>query len=51
MSTHARYYGVESKMLSLLKNSLENREQRIVLNGQTPVWRKIKAGSVLGSLF
>ena len=28
-------------MLSLLKNSLENREQRIVLNGQTPVWRKV----------
>ena len=28
-------YGVESELLSLLKNCLENREQRVVLNGQT----------------
>ena len=28
-------YGVEGELLSLLKNYLENREQRVVLNGQT----------------
>ena len=35
--------------------NLENREQRLVLSGQTSVWRKIKSGvrkgSVLGPLF
>ena len=34
-------YGVEGELLSLLKNYLENREQRVVLNGQTSSWRKI----------
>ena len=47
-------YGVEGKLLSLLKNYLENREQRVVLNGQTSEWRKIMSGipqgSVLGPL-
>ena len=28
-------YGVEDELLSLLKNYLEKREQRVVLNGQT----------------
>ena len=28
-------YGVEGELLSLLKNYLENREQRVALNGQT----------------
>ena len=28
-------YGVEGELLSLLKNYLEKREQRVVLNGQT----------------
>ena len=28
-------YGVEGELLSLLKNYLENREQGVVLNGQT----------------
>ena len=28
--------GVKGELLSLLKNYLENREQRVVLNGQTP---------------
>ena len=48
-----RYYGVEGKLLSLLKNYLKNREQRVVLNGQTSVWKSIRSGIskglVLGS--
>ena len=47
-------YGVEGGLLLLIKNYLHNREQRVVLNGQTSEWRKIKAGvpqgSVLGPL-
>ena len=47
-------YGVKGELLSLLKNYLENREQRIVLNGQSSEWRKIMSGipqgSVLGPL-
>ena len=47
-------YGVEGELLSLLKNYLENREQRVVLNGQTSEWRKMSGvpqGSVLYSCF
>ena len=49
-----KVYGVEGESLSLLKNYLENQEQRVVLNGQTSEWRKIMSGipqgSVLGPL-
>ena len=45
---------VEDEPLSLLKNYLESREQRVVLNGQTFEWRKIISGvpqgTVLGPL-
>ena len=34
-------YGVESELFSLLKNYLENREQRVVLNSQRTEWTKI----------
>ena len=47
-----RSNGVEGELLSLLKNYLQNREQRVV--GQTFGWRKINSGvpqgSVLGPL-
>ena len=47
-------YGVDGELLSLLENYLENRKQRVVLNGQTSEWREINfgvpQGSVLGSL-
>ena len=47
--------GVEGKLLSLLKDFLNNRKQRVVLNGQTSTWTDVKAGvpqgSVLGPLF
>ena len=38
-------YGVEGELLSLLKNYLENREQRVVLNCQTSEWRKIMSST------
>ena len=47
-------YGVEGEFLPLLKNYLQNREQRVILNGQTSGWRKINSGvpqgCVLGPL-
>ena len=47
-------YSVEGGLLSLLECFLSNREQRVVLNGQTSDWRKINSvvlqGSVLGPL-
>ena len=47
-------YGTEGELLLLLKNYLHNREQRVVLNGQTSEWKRIYSrlpqGSVLGPL-
>ena len=47
-------YGVEGELLLLLKAYLRNREQRVVLNGQTSEWKRIYSGvpqgSVLGPL-
>ena len=47
-------YGVDGELLSLLENHLENRKQRVFLNGQTSEWREINSGvpqgSVLGPL-
>ena len=43
-------YGVEGELLSLLECYLSNREQRVVLNGQTSDWKKINSGVLLGSV-
>ena len=49
----SKVYGIEGEILSLLENYLQNREQRVVLNGQTSESRKINSRvlSVLESLF
>ena len=47
-------YGVDGELLSLLENYLENRKQRVVLNGQISEWREINSrvpkGLALGPL-
>ena len=47
-------YGIDGKLLKLLENYLTDRQQRVVLNGQTSSWQNIYAGvpqgSVLGPL-
>ena len=47
-------YGVQGELLSLLRNYLQKRKQRVVLNGQTSEWRDIISGvpqgAVLGPL-
>ena len=47
-------YGIERELISLLEDYLQNREQRVILNGQTSECRKINSGvpqgSVLGPL-
>ena len=48
-------YGIEGPLLSVIKDFLANRYQRVVLNGQTSSWKSILAGvpqgSILGPLF
>ena len=47
-------YGIDGKLIKLLKNYLKDRQQRVFLNGQTISWKKVLAdvpkGSVLGPL-
>ena len=46
---------ISNALLELIKKFLENRFQRVLLNGQTSEWLAIKAGvpqeSILGALF
>ena len=37
-------YGVEGELLSLIKSYFEDRKERVVLDGQTSEWRKLKSG-------
>ena len=47
--------GISGKLLSLLRNFLKNRQQRVVLNGKNSSWLTIRfgvpQGSVLGPIF
>ena len=43
-------YGVENKLLNLIQNYLTNRQQRVLLNGQTSKWTNILAGVPQGSV-
>ena len=43
-------YGVDGELLSLLKNYLEYREQRVVLNDQASEQRKVNSGFPQGSI-
>ena len=48
-------FGITGKLLSLLKDFLSNRSQRVALNGQFSEWKNVNAGvpqgSILGPLF
>ena len=47
--------GISGSPLKLIQNYLDNRFQRVLLNGQTSEWKSVKAGvpqgSILGPLF
>ena len=47
--------GISGSLLKLIQNYLDNRFQRVLLNGQTSEWKPVKAGvpqgSILGPVF
>lgn len=43
-------YGITGPLLSLLRDFLHERLQRVVLNGQTSIWEQILAGVPQGSI-
>ena len=42
--------GVLGNLLNLLENSLKERKQRVVLNGQVSTWKNINAKGPQGSI-
>ena len=42
--------GIKDKLLCLLIDFLKNRQQRVVLNGQSSSWTKVNAGVLQGSI-
>ena len=42
--------GIKDRLLCLLIDFLKNRQQRLVLNGQSSFWTKVKAGVPQGSI-
>ena len=42
--------GISDELMNILVNSLQNRKQRVVLNGQSSNWVDIKAGVPKGSI-
>ena len=43
--------GISANLLNLIANFLNNRFQRVLLNGQNSVWLPLKAGVPQGSIF
>ena len=44
-------YGIDGKLLKLLESYVKDRQQRVLLNGQTSSWKKILAGVPQESVF
>ena len=42
--------GIKDKLLCVLIDFLKNRQQRVVLNGQSSSWTKVNAGVLQGSI-
>ena len=45
-----RTYGIDGNLLKLLQSYLKDRQQRVLLNGQTSSWENILAGVLQGSI-
>ena len=43
-------YGIDGKLLKLLKSYLKDRQQRVLLNEQTSSWRNVLVGASQGSV-
>ena len=43
-------YGVEGNLYEIIRNYLQNRKQRVVLNGQHSCWENVNAGVPQGSI-